>query len=249
MTVFNYPHVPSVGTIPVGVDVATGSPFDLPHLEHALVVGDTLSGKTSLLGLYAAGVASKPDVALAVIDGEETGVELTGFKPRATWFAQSAQAAARTMDDIYAIRDLRADLLWKSGERRWTGNQILLLVDGYASLAPETRVMVGKLLRYRFLGIHVVIATRPSHLVSEYLPMPVRDNVDRILVLDAVGRVTPRERLSALLRVPFEFDADEAGYRVHLQDGAAFDRFVLSDRRAASIGAAFASYRIPLAKV
>lgn len=247
MTVLTYPHVPAVGTIPVGLDASTGLPFDLPYRDHTLIVGGTLAGKTSVLGLYAAGVASKPDVALAIIDGEQSGIELTGFKPRATWFAQSARAAARTLDDIYTVRDMRLRLLLEAGEKRWTGNQILLLVDGYASLAPEARVMVGKLLRYRFLGIHVVITARPSQVVSEYLPTIVRENIDRVLVLDAVGRATPREYLRGRLRVPF--DADEADYRVHLQDGAAFDRFVLSDQRAASIGTAFASYRIPLAKV
>lgn len=247
MTVLTYPHVPAAGTIPVGVDVASGVPFDLPYRGHTLIVGETLSGKTSLLGLFAAGVASKPDVALAIIDGEQSGVELTGFESRATWFARSAQDAAETLSDLHAIKEMRRRVMLTEHQKQWSGNEIIVLVDGYASLDEGTRLMVSKLLRYRYLGIHVVITVPPSRLASEYLPTSVRANIARFLVLDAVGRATPREHLRGLLRVPF--NADEADYRVHLGEGGAFDRFVLSDQRAASIGAAFASYRIPLAKV
>lgn len=252
MTVLTYPHVPPVGTIPVGRDVGTGSATDLSYGGHALVVGTTMSGKTSALSLYAAGVAPKPSVALAIIDGEKNGVELAAFEPRATWFARSAQDAAETVRDIVAIHEMRLRLMLAAKQKLWTGNEILLLVDGFWLLAPETRAMVRDLLRFRAFGIHTVITAQPGHFHGEVLSSVERDIVMNVLALDGRQPV-PRDALCYALGRR-ELFAEPREFRAHVfnayeREGSAFDPYWLDAAQAASIGTAFAAYRIPLARV
>lgn len=253
MTVLTYPHVPAAGTVPAGLGVFTGSQFDLPYGGHALIVGGTASGKTSVLGLYAAGVTSKPGVALAIIDGAKNGAGLSGFEPRTTWFARSAQDAAETLRDLHAVKEMRMRVMLKESEKRWTGNEILVLVDEFWLLDPKTQAAVRDLLRFRAFGIHLVITAQPIHLFSGGLSSVDRDIVMNVLALDSRHQRVSREAFGYALgrREPVAESRDFRAhvFNAHEGDGDAFDPYQLRSDQAASIGSAFASYRIPLARV
>lgn len=139
--------------VPLGLDSRTGSPvgLDLAAAPHALVAGQTGSGKSTALRVLAAGLA-RAGVRLALADSDAD-----------TWrpFARAAALAYPVAEAPADVRALVLAVADQLGTRDRAGPPLVLIIDEVQTLDPPARrALADVLARGRKAGIRAILATQ-----------------------------------------------------------------------------------------
>jgi S-DNA-T family DNA segregation ATPase FtsK/SpoIIIE len=140
--------------------------FALPG-GHVLIGGATGRGKSGVLNVILADLASRGDVVLWGIDMKR-GLELAPWRRVLGRLAITDDEALETLTAANRVLDARAAVLAGRGDRKWQPSAdapaLLVLVDELAELGPEAMAQLERLARLgRATGIIVVTVTqRPS---------------------------------------------------------------------------------------
>ncbi len=153
--------------IPLG-QFEDGEPvrFPLPG-GHVLIGGATGRGKSGVLNVILAELATRTDVVLWGVDMKR-GLELAPWRQVLDRLATTNDEAVETLTAANRVLDARARLLAERGERKWQPTPdtpaLLVLVDELAELSAEAMAQLERLARLgRAAGIILVTVTqRPS---------------------------------------------------------------------------------------
>ncbi|WP_201377396.1 type VII secretion protein EccCb [Ktedonobacter sp. SOSP1-85] len=150
---------------PIFIDVISAGP-------HFLILGDSESGKTTLLRAWMRGIEQryqKEEASFAIIDYRKTLVDFAESQHLLT-YAYNTPTLAACIGNLKASLEKRvADggdtpLSRLQASKRWTGRHFFLFVDDYDSLATGTSTPLSPLVDYlsagRDIGFHVVLARR-----------------------------------------------------------------------------------------
>lgn len=244
----NYPNPFTKDSILLGQDVVSHAPHSVSYRGNTLIVGDGTSGMENLLRVHGAGICAKPDVALAVIDLEKQDA-LSHLEPRSTWLATTQDEARDALKDIADVIGSRKYDLVAAGTTVWSGNDIVVLIDGSWLLDADGMALLSEILRSGpALGVHVINAVRLEHLDTGVISSADRANYRAVMVSN--GRYPLAARPSVVFfGILMDPAIRETAHRAHVDGGGAFDVYRLGSGRAADIANAFHTYRIPLARV
>lgn len=136
-------------------------------VQHILIGGVTGSGKSSLLNVILANLATCPDLAVWGID-LKGGAEFLPWQQALDRVASNEQDAASLLKDAKALIPTRMEDLVSRGKRKWIPDQehplLLIVIDELASLDDEALGLVATIAQKgRAAGIALILATqRPS---------------------------------------------------------------------------------------
>ncbi|WP_209883910.1 type VII secretion protein EccCa [Nocardia goodfellowii] len=159
--------------IPIGINEAELAPvyLDFNETPHFIILGDTESGKTTLLRSIIEGIAASntPDTARFIVGDYRRG--LLGMIPQGyqAGYGSTAPQFTQNMADLAAYLEKRqapADVTPQQlRERSWlTGPELYVIIDDYDLVATSMGDPVAPLVEYiphaRDVGFHLIIARR-----------------------------------------------------------------------------------------
>ncbi|MGH3274923.1 MAG: FtsK/SpoIIIE domain-containing protein, partial [Streptosporangiaceae bacterium] len=159
------------GTVPFGIAEEDLGPVaaDFAAEPHFLIFGDTASGKSNLLRVFAAGIVSrytKEQARIIILDYRRSLLEAVG-PDHLLAYAPSAAVAAKTITDTAAAMRQRlpgpdvtpAQLRERSW---WHGPELFLIVDDYDLVATSSGNPMAPLAEVlphgRDVGLHLILA-------------------------------------------------------------------------------------------
>lgn len=161
---------PSRAEIALGIDETTLLPFgiDFETDPHVVVIGESASGKTSLLRLLARRISERytpQDARLVVVDYRRSLLDELPPDHLAEYITNPAklQSHVEAMAGLAAGRLPGPDVTAEQLRRRswYTGPEVFLLVDDYDLVATSSGNPLNPLLEYlpfaRDIGLHIVL--------------------------------------------------------------------------------------------
>lgn len=156
--------------------------------SHLLVAGATGSGKSVLINslLSTALLDSPAAYRLVLLDPKMTELFQWEHLPHTIRYSYEQDEMIKSLRETVEIMESRLRFLRQTGERLWTGAQILVVIDELADLLTTNKVEVAPLLQRimqlgRAAGIHVIAGTQC--LLASVLPTPIKVNFPAVVCL------------------------------------------------------------------
>ena len=156
--------------------------------SHLLVAGATGSGKSVLINslLSTALLDSPAAYRMVLLDPKMTELFQWERLPHTIRYSYEQDEMIKSLRETVEIMESRLRFLRQTGERLWTGAQILVVIDELADLLTTNKVEVAPLLQRimqlgRAAGIHVIAGTQC--LLASVLPTPIKVNFPAVVCL------------------------------------------------------------------